>query len=56
MSNDLVKFTYYPFEALGIRREETKKEMAESMLAIYSRKTKFDVFTNFTGTALDSCW
>jgi len=26
MTNDSVKFTYHPFEALGSRRQETKKE------------------------------
>jgi len=26
MSNDSVKFTYHPFEALGSRRQETKKD------------------------------
>jgi hypothetical protein len=29
MSNDSVKFTYYPFEALGSRSQETEKESKE---------------------------
>jgi hypothetical protein len=58
MSNDSVKFTYYPFEALGSRRQETekkkerKKRLKVRRLTIYSRKTKCDIFTKFTGTAL----
>jgi len=47
MSNDSVKFKYYHFEALGSRRQATKKEKekktAEIRLAIYSRKTKFGI-------------
>jgi hypothetical protein len=61
MSNDSVNFTYYPFEALGSRSQETKKEKrkketAERRLAIYLRKTKIDILINFNGTALYSCW
>jgi hypothetical protein len=55
-NNDSVKFQYYPFEALGRRRQEAKKEEERKTrlkvgVAIYSEKTKFYIFTNVTGTA-----